>query len=335
MTSAPSVSVLLPAYNASATVGRAIRSILDQSHSDFELIVIDDGSTDETARIVESFDDPRLVPIRFAVNRGLIAALNFGLDRAKGALIARQDADDESLLHRLRLQVDTMRSDPDLAVVGSAALLRDDAGVVFGRYDYPTSTTLASWQTLFKTPLSHSTTLSRRRTLIDAGGYSPEFMYAEDYELWSRVERIACIRSLPDALIYYNVGQSGISQRRRSEQDATHRRIACANLTNLLGGSLRDEIIDVVALKVDRAGETASLEETEEAFALYAAAFRTFSQRIRDRQDLRVVELDYISRLSKLVRSQSGASRMKMLRRFLPLVPVDFRGVRIAAGTLR
>src|SRR5262245_36364704 len=104
MTTAPLVSVLMPVFNGERYLRESTQSVLNQDWRDFEFIIIDDGSKDQTAAIIDSFDDPRIVRVTFAENRGVIAALNHGLEVSRGKFIARHDADDIALPQRLKQQ---------------------------------------------------------------------------------------------------------------------------------------------------------------------------------------------------------------------------------------
>lgn len=128
----PLVSVIMPAYNAEKTIAAAIQSILDQDYKNFELIIVDDASTDETAKVVKSFADPRLVFFQNTTNLTAGPSRNVGIAHAQGEFIALQDADDLSLPHRLRCQVNFMLSHPEIDVVGSDAYAIDSQGHVFG-----------------------------------------------------------------------------------------------------------------------------------------------------------------------------------------------------------
>ena len=124
----PRVSVILPAYNAEAYLKEAIDSILNQTFPDFQLIVINDCSTDGTEEIIRQYADPRLVPVKNEKNLGIAATLNRGLSLAQGDYIARMDADDISLPHRLERQVAYLDAHPDIAVLGTNVETFDENG---------------------------------------------------------------------------------------------------------------------------------------------------------------------------------------------------------------
>src|SRR5215204_3364964 len=123
----PAISVIMSAYNAGRYIGEAIDSVLKQTFTDFELIIINDGSTDDTESVVRSFGDPRIVLVGQS-NEGIAAALNTGLVRARADLVARFDADDVCYPHRLEQQYHFLRAHPEYAIVGTAADYVDKGG---------------------------------------------------------------------------------------------------------------------------------------------------------------------------------------------------------------
>jgi hypothetical protein len=201
--SKPAVTVLMGVYNGEEFVREAIESILAQSHRDFELLVIDDGSTDATPAILASYDDRRFRVLRNEENIGLTRTLNRGLGEARADLIARQDADDISFPERLARQVAFLESHPDVVLLGtqfvSHAAWRRRLTNLWMRCE----TSLGiRWQILFENPFVHSSVMFRRGVIAEQyGGYDESFRTSQDFELWSRVvlEHRAC--NLPEALV--------------------------------------------------------------------------------------------------------------------------------------
>ena len=186
----PRVSILLPVYNGELFVREAIASILAQTFQTYELIVIDDGSTDNSAVIVVEYQkaDDRVQLYRQPNNQGLIATLNHGLQLVRGDYLARMDADDLSLPDRLTQQVHALDEDPTLVIIGSAYELIGPKGD-FKRIDrFPVHDTSIRWQLLFNSSFAHSSVMVRMDALRRNGlGYNPQSVHAEDYDLWSRL----------------------------------------------------------------------------------------------------------------------------------------------------
>jgi hypothetical protein len=202
----PEVSVLLPVYNGRAHLREAVDSVLAQTFRDFELVIVDDGSTDASREVVESYADARIRLLAHDRNRGLPAALNTGLAAARGALVARQDQDDWSDPRRLERQVAWMRAHPDVALLGTRAHAIDGAGRATGAVNRPLSALAIRWYALLDNPFIHTSVMFRRAVVWEElGGYDTSLGHCEDYELWTRVLARHQAGNLPDRLVAYRV----------------------------------------------------------------------------------------------------------------------------------
>jgi glycosyltransferase involved in cell wall biosynthesis len=209
---APIVSVILPVYNAELYLKEAIGSILNQTFKDFECIIINDGSTDGSKAIIESYGDERIIFVDQA-NMGLAATLNKGIRLARGKYIARQDNDDVSLHTRLQEQVKYLEDHPAVALLGTHALIIDENGRSTGRsLQPPTASYQVKFYLLFGNPFAHSSVFLRRSVLDARGLYSQGTSYFEDHNLWSRIARIADVANLPEQLIKYREVPSSMSR---------------------------------------------------------------------------------------------------------------------------
>jgi len=209
----PAVSVLLPVYNCPTFVGGAIESILGQTWTDFELIVIDDGSTDETPAVLQRYNDSRLILLS-QPNRGLSATLNRGIELARGRFIARQDQDDVSLPERLAKQVLLFESSPRCGLVGTWAEIWRDSESTGRQHRHAASNTELQFELLLNNPFVHSSVMMRKSALDDVGGYSvdPRRQPPEDYELWSRIARKYEVANIPEILHVYREVQGSMSR---------------------------------------------------------------------------------------------------------------------------
>lgn len=314
----PMITVLLPVYDAQESVRRAIDSILSQSYREIELLVINDGSQDRSLDIIRSCDDPRIRVIDLQKNGGLIAALNLGIKAARGEFIARQDADDESFPMRLESQCQVLLDEPNIVAVGAALRIVKKGNPSGEVWRYPTSAVGARWQALFKTPVAHSAVVYRRRQIVALGGYSDDFRYAEDYELWSRLGETGGIRSLEEALVKYDVGLGGISRAKAVEQRAVHCRIAKANMARLLNGDVDSSVVDTLAIGVDR-------DEVFQELSEYARAIECL---VRLYQRFVLVEQDKYGEFSSQQVMTDLGERFRKLIRMLPY-KMRLRGLRI------
>jgi glycosyltransferase involved in cell wall biosynthesis len=212
---------LLAVHDDTRFLREAVDSVLVQTLADLELILIDDGS----AKAVENFDDGRVTVLRNDTQLGLAASLNRALDAASGRYVARLDADDVALPHRLERQVERLRGRP--AVVGSAIVDVDERGARGRTHVMPQRTIELRWHALFSSPFFHPTVLVDRE-MLDAHSlrYNPEFLESEDYDLWTRLFEHADGENLREPLVLKRVHAGQASQRRRDVQESFRRRVA-------------------------------------------------------------------------------------------------------------
>ncbi len=211
----PLISVVMPVYNGQRYLREAVKSITTQTHGDFEFIVIDDGSTDDSPAILRTFakEDAR-IRIISRPNTGLVGALNDGFAEARGQLIARMDADDISLPQRLERQLRFLKDTPDCVAAGSSHLIITSDGDVIGEMPAESDPDRISEALLAGTsPLAHPTMMIRAEALKQAGGYRAEYAHAEDYDLWLRLDEIGQLRNVPEILFKYRWHFDSICQR--------------------------------------------------------------------------------------------------------------------------
>lgn len=200
----PVVSVVLPVYNCPEYIGQAIESVLSQTLSDFELIVIDDGSKDQTPQVLSRYMDPRIRLIT-QENRGLASTLNRGIELARGRYIARQDQDDLCFPERLAKQVAFMDAHPDCGLLGTWAEVWVENTRTDRTHEHPSDNATLKYELLLNNPFVHSSVMIRKSALDRAGNYStdPDRQPPEDYELWSRLARQYEVANLPEVLHIY------------------------------------------------------------------------------------------------------------------------------------
>lgn len=320
----PMVSVLLPVYNAQETVARAIQSILRQTFQEFELLVINDGSRDGSLEVVKRFRDPRIRVIDLTRNGGLVAALNLGLDVARGELIARQDADDESMPRRLELQCAALSKNARLLAVGAALQIMRNGRRSGEIWRYPATAVAARWQSLFKTPVAHSAVTFRRDSVVGVGGYLEDYRYAEDYELWSRLLQIGNIGSLSESLLKYDVGVGGVSRAKANEQRVIHCRIAENNMRRLIDSEIENNVVESLAFGVESGAMFGGFSEFVSVAGCLATLYQKFLSVERTRQDEVVsgeVRSDLEERACKLVRMLPYRERFRGLNMITKALP--------------
>lgn len=202
----PRVSVVMPVRNGGSYARQAIESVLSQSYADLELIVIDDGSDDDTVSIVEQLkiDDQRLILIQQPPS-GIVTALNRGIGASRGELIARMDADDIAALNRIECQVAAIDDAPGVAAVGSAAIIINSNGAILRTMSSPCSPQAIADRLATANCMIHPTVLVRKNILEAFGGYRAPFEGCEDYDLWLRIAEKHQLMNLPEALLFYRM----------------------------------------------------------------------------------------------------------------------------------
>jgi len=226
----------MPVYNGERFLREAVDSILSQTFTDFEFIIIDDGSTDDTADILRLYaQQDKRIRLHHQTNQGIVAALNTGLGMARGKYLARMDADDISLPGRFAAQVDFLEAHPDVGALGCSVQVMDRESVLSSIWRVPTEHGVLKWQTCFSCPLMHPTVMMRREVVERVGGYDPGMEHAEDYDLWRRLSGVTRLANLDDVLLHLRKHGGNVSATRSSEQRANSIRISALMIANILG----------------------------------------------------------------------------------------------------
>lgn len=216
--SQPMISVVMAVLNGGDFLEGAIRSILNQTYRNFEFIIIDDGSTDDTNLVLNAFAkvDER-IRVYSQENQGLSRSLNRGLLLAKGAFIARQDHDDISLPERFEKQIAYFDSHPECALLGTAAKVLSSSGSFDREHKHPCNSNVLKFKLIFNNPFVHTSLMFRSSLVKDVGLYStdPAREPPEDYEFISRVAKKFVIANLPEQLVIYREVMGSISSQIR------------------------------------------------------------------------------------------------------------------------
>jgi len=221
----PRVTVVLPVYGGAAHVGAAVESVLAQTFGDFELLVLDDASPDESAAIAESFGDPRVRVVRNERNLGQVATLNRGLREACGEYVARLDQDDACLPERFARQVELLDAEPRVAAAGTWIEVVDDDGRTLERTTARLDDVVDTLELtlLDRLPLAHPSVMLRREPALALGGYDETVRYCEDQDLWRRLVLAGHeLRVVPEPLLRYRVHSGQQSSLHAEEQRANN-----------------------------------------------------------------------------------------------------------------
>ncbi|MGD0751132.1 MAG: glycosyltransferase [Anaerolineales bacterium] len=280
MSKDPLVSVILPVYNSEKYLHEAVASILGQTLTDFELIAIDDGSTDESATILESFqkNDPRVIFERYSQNRGVVAALNTGLALARGKYIARMDADDVSLPERFEKQVAFLEKHPDIDILGTAMLLVNERGRKIGVLSAPLDEMAIRWVSTFSSSFKQPTIMYRRSVIIEHDlRYRGSKDQSEDLDFSIRFLEHARGANIAEELYIYRVRSSSITgQSSRGNVDRTSD-IVIANIQKQFPGvAISNDQVQQVTGAIF--GKPSMRWKRAEAADTYLRVWQTFSE---------------------------------------------------------
>lgn len=213
----PKISVVLPVFNAQDFLIDAVQSVLDQTFSDFELLLIEDGSTDNSLKILKQIKDDRVRLIEHKENQGLVSTLNEGIRESKGEYIIRMDADDVCKLNRFELQVEFMDARPDVGISGSWLEIMGHNGEKIWRS--LTDSDEIKAHLIFMPNLFHPTVIIRRKLLIDNNLYYREGnLLNEDYDLWIRMIQYCEFGNIPKPLLQYRQHEINMETKRKATQ---------------------------------------------------------------------------------------------------------------------
>ena len=241
--SLPRVSVLMAVYNGERYLAEALDSVFAQTLADFELVVVDDASTDATATILDDYAqrDGRVIVLRNDENRQLAAALNRGLAACRAPLVARADADDVNLPQRLERQVAFLGAHPDVGVVGCWYDKMDSEGRSLSTGTFPTDHETIYARQLFYSSFLHPSVMFRAGVVRGVGGYDEAYWTAQDSDLWTRLRDETRFANIPEALVRYRVHGDSIGGTRGSEGRRLSVTVPRRPIEALLGRRVSDE----------------------------------------------------------------------------------------------
>jgi glycosyltransferase involved in cell wall biosynthesis len=228
------VTVLMPVYNASKYLAEAIESILNQTFTNFEFLIIDDGSSDRSAEIINSYSDPRIRLVTNEKNLGISETLNKGIELAQTELVARMDADDISYPERIEKQLEYFKNNPECALLSSwAREVTEDRTPI---YTSEFNSSFYYYILNFECWIYHPTVMYKRSAVRDVGGYSVQ--YCEDYDLWWKLSRKYEIANLSHVLLDYRSSEKSLCRvTNKNEYEDAHREQLLRNVRYYTGPS--------------------------------------------------------------------------------------------------
>jgi glycosyltransferase involved in cell wall biosynthesis len=269
------VSVVMSVFNGARYLGEAIDSVLSQTFRDFEFIIVNDASTDDSAGIIQRYDDPRIRRMDNNKNMGLTRSLNRGLSMAVGEYVARMDADDVSLPNRFEVQVIFLDSNREVGALGTGVRLIDELGGEHETIMFPSEHGFLRWLMCFLfNPIPHSSAMIRRRHLEQVGGYKEEFMCSQDYDLWWRMGGVSQLANLEEPLLRLRKHDGNISSTSRKVQ----REVGLEINRRILSEVLQEEISLSVVERLSGGPFLSKVEVLETARLTCRLARMTFAR---------------------------------------------------------
>lgn len=223
------VSVLMPVFNAEKYLAEAIDSIISQSFEDWELVIINDGSTDSSLSIIETYVDKRIRLINNPQNIGLIKTLNNGINLCHGEYIARMDADDISHPERLQQQVNFLEQNNNHILCGTNATVINNKGECTGKIVNPSDNIYLQINLLFTNPFIHPSVMLRKSALVNTL-FNEKAIHIEDYELWTRLAQTGQVANLRQALLQYRWHDTNVSVEHAQTQEIAKNEIIRSQL---------------------------------------------------------------------------------------------------------
>lgn len=268
----PKITVIMPVYNGERYIREAIESILNQTFTDFEFLILNDGSTDRSVEIIESYSDSRIRLIHNEKNLKLIATLNIGIMFARGEYLARMDCDDVSLPQRLEKQVEFLDNHPDVGIVGTGFQLIDSFGRTLGvPVRFPSEHKVLQWALYFYSPIVHPSVMMRKEVILAAAGYSPKYLHAEDYDLWYRLSQMIRLANLKDTLLYLRKHETSVTNTYLEQ----HLKNAAKVSQLMIKESLNEEISTELIEKL-RAEKHRTIEDAKQIGSLISKLYWTY-----------------------------------------------------------
>ena len=316
----PRVSVVMNVYNGEKYLRETLDSILAQTFTEYEFIIVDDGSTDSTADILREYKDERIKVITNDQNRGVSYTLNRGISLARGEYIAHTDCDDISLPDRLIAQVQFLDENASIDIIGSWAEIIDNSNNSSGEiYKYPYSPMVLMWGTFFNPPVAHSAVMIWRRIFDIIGKYNGDGT-TDDFELWASLNLSIRFSNIQRPLLKYRVHESGISNTRRAEQNVSACRISHKAISSYLGNEIPLEAVKLIKYPY----RVQSLAIYKESICVLRQLYRKFRKDFSlEPSEIIYVNLDVANKFSQI----SNKNHQYISSRFLRIYAIIIVGV--------
>jgi len=314
----PVVSVIMPVYNSERFLSEAVESILRQSFSNFELIIIDDGSTDASWEKIQSIQDSRIVRLQNEKNSGIMASFMKGLAAARGEYIANMDSDDISTPERFAAQYNYLEKHPEVAVLGTPIqYMQEDGSKLENFWRPPAGPMVIRWTLFFENALANPTAIMRKQSLGFFYKEPPITLYSFDYEMWLKLAETSAIANLEQPMLFYRMHSTSYSNTNLKKlrlEDITIKNMA---MEKFLGKSIGEDVIRMIAHP--EPGKDDLADRTLEVLIRFRSKFLTsFSP---GHQDYAGLHEDFLRRFYPLISLYPKKGRW--LKYYLYLMRID------------
>ena len=304
----PKVTVLMPVYNGEKYLRQAIDSILSQTFSDFNFLIIDDGSSDKSREIIQSYQDtfPKVKLLSNPQNIGLMASLNKGIKEIGSTYIARMDADDVAFPCRLEKQIQFLEEHPNISVLGTNMIVVDENLNFLEKQCLPSKSLQIKWNLYFGCCIAHPTVMMRRSILFDIGVYNENFKNteAEDYELWLRATKKYEFYNLVQPLLYYRIHTSNMSISLKNNRDKSSIELLKYYISQLIDEIPEYSSVAAVCFKTDNYNSIQSYYLMQKMYQKFVVKNQLTSWR-----EIRSLRIDMYNKLLGIIRRDKNYKR--------------------------
>ena len=309
--STPQVSILMPVYNAKNYLKESIESILNQTFSNFEFIIIDDASNDGSLVIIDFYKqrDSRIKVFSNPCNLGIIDNLNKGIQNISTDYIARMDADDIAFPDRIEQQIKFLEENPNISVLGTNMIQIDHNSKIIKPIILSSESLLIKWNLFFWNPIAHPTVMIRSSLIEDIGGYNKNFLHIEDYELWLRASEKYDFYNLNKVLLYYRVHSTNISVSFENEQIESFKSLSKNYISKLIDEEVDSSVVNMIQFR-------ASYYNSQLSYHLLQKIYEHFitKNNLTIKQDQHLIIKDMYNKLLGIVkRDKSCLRKIKIL----------------------
>lgn len=311
MSEKPEITIILSVHNSELYLAETLDSIFEQTFTNFELIIIDDCSTDNTREIIKEYtnNNKKCQVYHNSSNQGLTKNLNFGIRYARGRYIARMDADDICAKDRLYIQYSFLENNSDISVVGSWVQFIDKFGTITGFFQPPTTDSLIKWELLFQNPLVHPSIMFRKEIIERFGNYDEKCYCSQDYELWIRLYFQLKYAIIPKYLLQLRKHENNLSSTHSHFQTEVWNRCSNAVIARLISEkTISKPVIEIITGQTDPKSFIELNKAVKTLIRIYHSFIRVFPLK---QDEKKYIKNSLFSKIQLIISRYSNHSKLK------------------------